>query len=50
MRVRRLKFVLRAVAHIYNTLEMFVIVTPIYSSKGFRTVVSLKLFLFKFKG
>lgn len=29
---------------------MFVIVTPIYSPKGFRTVVSLKLFIFKFMG
>lgn len=36
--------------HFYNTLEIFVIVTPIYSPEGFRTVVSLKLFLFKFKG
>lgn len=40
----------RAGTHFYNTLEMFVIVTPIYSPKGFRTVVRLKLFLFKFKG
>lgn len=41
----------RAEAHFFNTLEMFVIVTPTYySPKGFRTVVSLKLFLLKFKG
>lgn len=40
----------RAEAHFCSTLEMFVIVTPTYSPKGFRTVVSVKLFLFKFKG